>query len=255
MRSTTIRLWSGMVSAFVTSIKECNSNNACSQSQWGTCSSSSTTSKTSFSSSIATTSGPITTSGFTSSSSIIKTSSPTTTTSSSLPPRTSIPGEAALPSCGQLCFNNMLGQCLGLDCAAPDAHCLCSNVDFSNGLRDCSYCASATTSPTPTACKTVSGLATPKPSSAICGSKGTSVVMAGAGTLIAYSAGSSYVASLGACSAQCLLTLCCTNIYFIQGKYCNLHYGPNALNNNVGNPLYDYYDATCFTCGALSCPA
>ena len=120
-----------------------------------------------------------------------------------------------------------------------------------------SYCASATAShtasPTSTACKIVSGLATPTPSSAICGSKGSSLTASGAGTLIGYVASSSYVASLAACSAQCLATLCCTNIYFIQGKNCNLHYGLNAFNNNVGNPLFDFYDASCFTCGALSC--
>lgn len=129
--------------------------------------------------------------------------------------------------CGQTCFNNMLGQYSSLGCAALDAYCLCSNDDFSNGLRDCSngacgtaiastviafgslYCASTTASPTPTAYKTVSGLATPKPSNAICGSKvTTSLAMSGAGTLIAYAAGSSYVESLTACSAQCLATSC-----------------------------------------------
>ncbi|KAN0116990.1 carbohydrate-binding module family 18 [Hyaloscypha variabilis] len=60
-----------------------------------------------------------------------------TTTSSSLNP-TSIPGEAALPSCGQLCFNNMLAQYATLGCSTLDAYCLCNNADFSNGLRDCS---------------------------------------------------------------------------------------------------------------------
>lgn len=70
---------------------------------------------------------------------------------------------------------------------------------------------------------------------------------------IAYSAGSSNVESLTACSAQCLARSYSTNIYFVQGKYCNLHYGPDAFNNNVANRPYDFYDATCFTCVVLSC--
>ncbi|KAK3933467.1 carbohydrate-binding module family 18 protein [Diplogelasinospora grovesii] len=48
-------------------------------------------------------------------------------------------GLAALPSCGQTCFNNMLAQYSSLGCASPsDSYCLCNNVNFSNGLRDCS---------------------------------------------------------------------------------------------------------------------
>lgn len=72
----------------------------------------------------------------------------------------------ALPSCGQLCFNNMLAQYASLGCASEkDAACLCWNVNFGYGLRDCSnggcgpavastviafgssYCASATATP------------------------------------------------------------------------------------------------------------
>ncbi|OBT91548.1 hypothetical protein VE01_10444 [Pseudogymnoascus verrucosus] len=183
-------------------------------------------------------------------------------------------GVAALPSCGQLCFNNMLAQYSALGCTSPDPKCVCSNVNFGYGLRDCSngacgtdvastviafgssYCGSATASqtvsPTSTACQVVSGLASPVPSGAICGSKGTSFAATGAGTIIGYSAGSSYVGSLAACSAQCLATSCCTNIYFIQGQSCNLHYGSDGF-HAIGNPLYDFYDAACFTCGKLSC--
>ncbi len=73
-------------------------------------------------------------------------------------------GLAALPSCGQLCFNNVLAQYASLGCTnEQDAACLCGNVNFGYGLRDCSngacgtdvastviafgssYCASATT--------------------------------------------------------------------------------------------------------------
>jgi hypothetical protein len=32
-----------------------------------------------------------------------------------------------------------------------------------------------------------------------------------------------------------------------------MHYGPKAFIANVGNPQFDYYDATCFTCGSLTC--
>lgn len=75
-------------------------------------------------------------------------------------------GLAALPSCGQLCFNNMLAQYSSLGCATPAPACLCRNVNFGFGLRDCangacgtaiastviaygsSYCASATATAT-----------------------------------------------------------------------------------------------------------
>ena len=71
-------------------------------------------------------------------------------------------GIASLPSCGQTCFNNMLAQYSALGCASAAPSCLCQNVNFGYGLRDCSngacgtavastviafgslYCASAT---------------------------------------------------------------------------------------------------------------
>ena len=51
---------------------------------------------------------------------------------------TAVPGESNLPSCGKLCFDNMLGQYAALGCNAYDAYCLCSNANFGYGLRDCS---------------------------------------------------------------------------------------------------------------------
>ena len=102
----------------------------CSQSQYGNCSSPAT--------------GP--SSGSTSTSSVQTSSTsqtpsssqaPTTTTSTQ-PPSTSISGEDQLPPCGQTCFNNMLAQYSALGCAASDAYCLCNNINFSNGIRDCS---------------------------------------------------------------------------------------------------------------------
>ena len=47
-------------------------------------------------------------------------------------------GVASLPTCGQTCFNNMVAMYSSLGCASPDPHCLCSNVNFGYGLRDCS---------------------------------------------------------------------------------------------------------------------
>src|SRR5690348_8358111 len=87
------------------------------------------------------------------------------------------------------------------------------------------------------ACKTVSGVISPTPSSAICGTGGTSYALAGAGTIVGYTSGSPYVANLEACSAQCLADATCTNIYFIQGQNCNLHYGPDAF-HAVGSVLF-----------------
>ncbi|EAQ92535.1 hypothetical protein CHGG_00770 [Chaetomium globosum CBS 148.51] len=80
---------------------------------------------------------------------------------------TTATGVAALPSCGQTCFNNMVAQYSALGCASPQPSCLCKNVNFGYGLRDCangacgtavaptvisygsSYCASATATVTP----------------------------------------------------------------------------------------------------------
>ncbi|KAL0473868.1 hypothetical protein QR685DRAFT_436556 [Neurospora intermedia] len=82
----------------------------------------------------------------TTSSSATKTGSSTTpsksstaaTTTTTKPPSTTIPGLTALPSCGQTCFKNMLAQYSALGCAALDSYCLCNNVNFQNGIRDCS---------------------------------------------------------------------------------------------------------------------
>lgn len=103
------------------------------------------------------------------------------------------------------------------------------------------------------ACGIVSGVASPTPAGAICGAKGSSYALAGSGTLINYGVGSPYVASIAACGAQCLATSCCTSIYFIKDQYCNLKYGPKAFGVNTGNPQFDFYEASCFTCGPLSC--
>lgn len=45
---------------------------------------------------------------------------------------------ADLPECGQACVQNMLSQAGDLGCKANDVACLCKNVDFTYGIRDCS---------------------------------------------------------------------------------------------------------------------
>merc|ERR1711977_693079 len=47
----------------------------------------------------------------------------------------------SLPSCGQTCITNMLGLAPSLGCGATDAACLCGNVNFAYGIRDCSNAA------------------------------------------------------------------------------------------------------------------
>src|ERR1700760_3278400 len=37
-----------------------------------------------------------------------------------------------------MCVNNMLGLAPSLGCSSTDAKCLCGNVKFANGLKDCS---------------------------------------------------------------------------------------------------------------------
>ncbi|KAF1994724.1 carbohydrate-binding module family 18 protein [Amniculicola lignicola CBS 123094] len=87
--------------------------------------------------------------------------------------RATVTGIASLPSCGQTCFNNVLAQYSALGCTSPDPKCLCKNVNFGYGIRDCSngacgtavastviafessYCSSVTAIPTPA----VSGIA------------------------------------------------------------------------------------------------
>ncbi|KAJ0382193.1 hypothetical protein COL922a_013062 [Colletotrichum nupharicola] len=103
------------------------------QPEFGACSSVSTMSRsasstTSKSSSSTSSAGMTTTTHATTPS-----TSKTTTTSS-----TSTIGFGSLPSCGQTCFNNMLAQWSELGCSSQDAACLCNNVNFGYGLRDCS---------------------------------------------------------------------------------------------------------------------
>jgi len=47
----------------------------------------------------------------------------------------------SLPPCGKLCVNNMLLKASELGCASGDVACLCKNVNFAYGIRDCSTAA------------------------------------------------------------------------------------------------------------------
>ncbi|KAL9125416.1 MAG: hypothetical protein Q9217_005383, partial [Psora testacea] len=44
-----------------------------------------------------------------------------------------------LPDCGKTCINNMLQLAPSLGCPNNNITCLCSNMDFGNGVRDCSF--------------------------------------------------------------------------------------------------------------------
>ncbi|PYI01147.1 hypothetical protein BO78DRAFT_328295 [Aspergillus sclerotiicarbonarius CBS 121057] len=63
------------------------------------------------------------------------------TTASATPVPTAI---SALPSCGQTCFDNMLGKYSSLGCTSEDPACLCENIDFYYGIRDCANAACGT---------------------------------------------------------------------------------------------------------------
>lgn len=87
----------------------------------------------------------------------------TTTSSTQAPTPTAI---SDLPACGQTCFGNMLGQYASLGCTSADPACVCENINFYYGIRDCSngacgaavastviafessYCSSALAAPT-----------------------------------------------------------------------------------------------------------
>jgi len=66
----------------------------------------------------------------------------TSTTATSAPAATTGPTTITdLPTCGQTCFNNMLGKYTSLGCTGPDSSCVCQNMDFYYGIRDCANAA------------------------------------------------------------------------------------------------------------------
>jgi hypothetical protein len=96
----------------------------------------------------------------------------------------------------------------------------------------------------------------PTPYGVVCGTLGDSTALSGTGLLTAYSSGSPYVLSVQACGAQCMATATCTNIYFVAGSSCNLHYGQMSyVPNNSGVNAYSIYNVSCFTDSYLASPA
>ena len=90
----------------------------------------------------------------------------------------------------------------------------------------------------------------------ICGVLGDSTALTGTGLITAYVAGSPFVLTAQACGAQCIATATCTNVYFVVGKSCNLHYGKlSYVINNSGVNAYEIYDVACFTDAFLKSPA
>jgi LysM domain len=103
-------------------------------------------------------------------------------------------------------------------------------------------------------CTSASVLTTPSQGGLTCGAPGASHDNSGSLLIESYTAGSPYVESAAACGAQCLATTSCTNLYFIEGSYCNLHEGASTWELSTDSPEYLWYEAECFSpgsCGAL----
>ncbi|KAE9567213.1 hypothetical protein CGMCC3_g16634 [Colletotrichum fructicola] len=81
---------------------------------------------------------PISIPSTTSRTTAITSSSVSLTSSTSTPSSTALPPISSLPACGQTCFLNMINTYSSLGCSTPDPACLCRNVNFGYGIRDCS---------------------------------------------------------------------------------------------------------------------
>ncbi|KAI1360466.1 carbohydrate-binding module family 50 protein [Xylaria arbuscula] len=93
------------------------------------------------------------------------------------------------------------------------------------------------------------GLVIPQPAGASCG---IAAVSNGGTTLVSYSSGTP-VASLLGCKNACLATVGCTNIYYTEGKACNLHAGAGT-HVASSTSAFQYYDSSCFVCPS-KCPS
>ena len=96
-------------------------------------------------------------------------------------------------------------------------------------------------------------LKSPKPSGAVCDVQADAVALAGSGLLVGYTgaSGNPSVKSIQACASECFSTSTCTNVYFVNGTTCNLHYGATSfVENTSGINAFSLYDLTCFS----SCP-
>ncbi|KAJ5211432.1 uncharacterized protein N7498_003078 [Penicillium cinerascens] len=69
------------------------------------------------------------------------TSTTSITSTSSRTGTASLTAVSQLPSCGQICFDNMLARYESLGCSTSDPSCLCRNINFYYGIRDCSNAA------------------------------------------------------------------------------------------------------------------
>ncbi|KAI8952346.1 hypothetical protein F4801DRAFT_577509 [Xylaria longipes] len=87
------------------------------------------------------------------------------------------------------------------------------------------------------------GLVVPQPSGASCGVQARSN---GGDTIISYDSGKP-TSSLVNCKDACLDTVGCTNLYFAEGKYCNLHSGKET-HVASSTTAYLFYDSSCFVC-------
>ncbi|KAJ8069030.1 hypothetical protein OCU04_002704 [Sclerotinia nivalis] len=101
----------------------------------------------------------------------------------------------------------------------------------------------------PITCTSASVLAAPTEYASTCGASGFSNDGATSLLLVSYTAGSPYVESAAACGAQCLTMVACTNLYFIQGSYCNLHEETSTFFESTEAGAYSYYEAVCFSSG------
>ncbi|KAI0191652.1 hypothetical protein F4808DRAFT_476065 [Astrocystis sublimbata] len=105
------------------------------------------------------------------------------------------------------------------------------------------YDASCFECATPSCWTDSQGLAVPKPSGAVCNVVAYSTDKT---TIASYSSGEA-VKSIKGCSAKCLATSGCTNLYYEAGKHCNLHSGVDGHNPNPAAPFV-FYEASCFEC-------
>ncbi|KAI0449632.1 carbohydrate-binding module family 50 protein [Xylaria acuta] len=121
--------------------------------------------------------------------------------------------------------------------AGPETHVLSSTSSYVFYEASCFQCAS------PSCWTDAQGLAVPQPSGADCK---VAAYSNGGTTIVSYSSGDP-ITSLKACSAACLATSGCTNLYYQAGKYCNLHSGADTHNPDTTSP-YLFYDASCFEC-------
>ncbi|KAI1194415.1 carbohydrate-binding module family 50 protein [Nemania serpens] len=121
--------------------------------------------------------------------------------------------------------------------AGPETHQLSSTSSYVFYEASCFQCSS------PSCWTDAQGLAVPQPSGAVCK---VAAYSNGGTTIMSYSSGDP-ITTLKACSAACLSTSGCTNLYYQAGKYCNLHSGVDTHNPDTTSP-YLFYDASCFEC-------